>query len=577
MGVFTHHEACDACGSSDGRAVYEDGSFYCWVCQDKKVSDDYKEEFKSSTKKERKAPVEIKDTKPAVTDEQTAELKSRTITALSGYRSLDPKAFASFGNRAEFDENDELKAIYYPCTQDNELVGWKCRTLPKEFGKGNLGRTGKTVQLYGQFKFPRPAKYVLIVGGENDTVAAWQMLQEYQRSKGQDFDTPVVSPTIGETGSAAQIAAQYAWLDQFETILLGMDNDDAGKKATEKILKVLPRGKVRIVQWSKKDPHEMLEAGMQKQFIRDYYAAKQYTPAGIKGSGELYGALVEKLQRPSIPLPSFLSKLSEMLVTWETNSIGVLAAGTGAAKTTVANEIIYDLIFNSPYKTGIVSLELDAGQYAQAMLSRHMGKKIAGIKTQQERLEFIQSEGAKQASNELFYHTDGGDRFMLIDEREGSVEAIQEKIEELVVSCGCKVIVCDPVSDIVEGLPHEEQAKFMKFLKAMTKSYDCAFLLIAHIRKTGDSKQSASAGAFVSEESIFGSGSLIKSASWVVMMTRDKYAEDPIVRNTTALTLSKNRNGSVTGKAGELFYDNETHRLYDKEEYFLRNPSMLSF
>ena len=37
-----------------------------------------------------------------------------------------------------------------------------------------------------------------------------------------------------------------------------------------------------------------------------------------------------------------------------------------SSETTLANEIIYYLLFNSPYKTGIVSLELDAGQYGQS-------------------------------------------------------------------------------------------------------------------------------------------------------------------------------------------------------------------
>ena len=32
MGNFKKHVACEACGSSDGNAIYEDGSSYCWVC-----------------------------------------------------------------------------------------------------------------------------------------------------------------------------------------------------------------------------------------------------------------------------------------------------------------------------------------------------------------------------------------------------------------------------------------------------------------------------------------------------------------------------------------------------------------
>ena len=571
MGVFTHHEACDACGSSDGRAVYEDGSFYCWVCQDKKVSDDYKEEFKSSTKKERKAPVEIKDTKPAVTEEQTAELKSRTITALSGYRSLDPKAFASFGNRAEFDDNDELNAIYYPCTQDNELVGWKCRTLPKEFGKGNLGRTGKTVQLYGQFKFPRPAKYVLIVGGENDTVAAWQMLQEYQRSKGQDFDTPVVAPTIGETGADAQIAAQYTWLDQFETILLGMDNDDAGKKATEKILKVLPRGKVRIVQWSKKDPHEMLEAGMQKQFIKDYYAAKQYVPEGVLGSSSLYDRILAEANVPRIPFPPFAHKLNHLLAGGLTLGHSTSINGyTSHGKTSLVNEFVYHWIFNSPHKVAVMSMELSAAQYGEVMLSRHIQNKLA-LMAPEDKANYLQTDGVKKAAQELFTKEDGSDRFILMDDRDGDLESTKAVLEQMIIATGAKLVVVDVLSDVLDGSTNDEQAAFLRWIKIMQKEYNVAWVFINHMRKPpAGVKQEG-------EQGVSGSSTIVKSCSNNIMLWRDKEAEDPVIRNTTVVTLAKARTTGQTGPAGEYYYDNKTHTMYDKEDYFMSNPESMSF
>lgn len=567
MAEFIRHEACSECGSSDGRAIYADGSYFCWVCNDVKPSNGFLEEkgLKKSNKKTKERKEVVVSEKEKITPEQNEELKSRTSLSGSGYRGISDDTLKFFGVRTGYDpETMKVNSVYYPCTENGELSGYKCRVHPKQFGHGNLGRTGKSCDLFGQFRFTRPGKYVLIVGGEHDQLAAFQMLQNYSKGKGYDYDTPVVSPTVGETGCEKQLAAQYDWFNQFEKIIIAFDNDDAGEEATTKAIKVLPKGKVFVAKWSLKDPNEMLEKGKEKQFIQDFYSAKQFIPAGVLGSGGLYEALLEKLNRKSIPLPSFLNKLENMLVSWELNSIGVLAAGTGAAKTTVANEILYDLIFNSPYKTGVVSLELDAGQYAQAMLSRHLQVKIANFKTQGDRLGFVSSDDVKTKADEVFKREDGTDRFMVLDERDGSIEVIKEKIEQMIISCGCQLIILDPVSDLFEGLPHEEQAAFMKWLKSMCKNYEVSFLLIAHIRKTGDGKQSASSGTFVSEEAIFGSGSLIKSASWVVLMTRDKYNTDPIVRNTTKLVLSKNRNNGVTGDAGELYYCNNTHMLYDK-------------
>jgi hypothetical protein len=55
------------------------------------------------------------------------------------------------------------------------------------------------------------------------------------------------------------------------------------------------------------------------------------------------------------------------------------------------------------------------------------------------------------------------------------------------------------------------------------------------------------------------------------MMMRDKYNENPIIKNTTKLVLSKNRSGGETGDAGQLYYDNQTHTLHDLEEWSAAN------
>ena len=44
MADFVKHTSCDNCGSSDARALYSDGSWYCWSCEDTKVSEEWKAE-----------------------------------------------------------------------------------------------------------------------------------------------------------------------------------------------------------------------------------------------------------------------------------------------------------------------------------------------------------------------------------------------------------------------------------------------------------------------------------------------------------------------------------------------------
>ena len=578
MSRFIKHTDCPDCSSSDALAVYSDESTHCFSCLKTKPSKDWleansdKKSSKSKYKETKKEEVLIKeDKKPKVTQEQTDELKAKTSNKGGGYRGIRDDVLNKFGVRTEYNEEDgEVYAVYYPCTEGGELSGWKPRVHPKSFG-GSIGRTGANCDMFGQFRFKNGGKTLLIVGGEHDQLAAYQMLQDYYKSKSWEFESPVVSPTIGETGCAKQLAAQYAFCDSFDKIIVGMDFDEAGQKATEKAVEALPKGKVFIAKWSRKDPNKMLEDGLEKLFISDFYNAKAYVPAGVVGSSELYEKLLEQAGRERIPFPPFMHKLEKMLGSFELQTCGVIAAGTGAAKTTIANEIIYHLLFNTKYKTGIVSLELDCGQYAQALLSRHIHKRIAGIDDPEQRINYLKTEQIKEKANELFKNENGSDRFMVLDERDFSIEVMQDKILEMIISGGCQIIILDPVSDLFESLPHEVAAGFMKFLKSTMKSYPVSFLLLAHIRKSSDNKNAASSGSFVPEEAIYGSGALTKSASWVAMLSRDKYNEDSIIRNTTHIVLSKNRRGSITGNAGSLYYCSDSHQMYDLDDFLNEN------
>jgi hypothetical protein len=217
---------------------------------------------------------------------------------------------------------------------------------------------------------------------------------------------------------------------------------------------------------------------------------------------------------------------------------------------------------------GIVSMELDAGQYGESLLSRHLSRKLALIKDEKVKDNILRSAETKKKATELFYREDGQHRFYLLDNRDGSIEEIQDTIEELVVSCGCKIIVLDPLQDILDGLSNEEQAVFMKWCKGIIKSHGITLIFINHIRKAASGAQSSSQGSTFTEEEIQGSSTIIKSASANILLSRNKYAEDPIERNTTRVMLSKNRICGITGPAGEIYYDNDTHTLHAKEDYF---------
>ncbi len=894
MGDFVRHEACDECGSSDGKAVYDDDSYFCWVCGDVKPSEEFIEENQKHKPKVRRKANNVKDDmddnekeekelKGVITTEQHEEIKQKTKVEGKKYRGISDDTLRSFGVRTEY-KNDKVHAVYYPCTINGKLSGFKPRMHPKTFG-GSVGLTGKDCDLFGQFKFrnnPNKSNFCLIVGGEHDQLAAYQMLTDYYKTKGWKFDPVVVSPTIGETGSQKQIAAQYEFFSQFEKIIVGFDNDEAGKEATEKVIKALPKGKVFVASWSSKDPNKMLEDGQQQKFISNFYDAKQYVPVGVLGSNQIASAMRDEFNIEKIPLPPFMHKLQDMMaggiplgrivnlgsasgcvdkdteyltpsgwkkfddyvgdelvmqyhedgrasftkpieyvklpceemthiknkstdqvlsdehrfvyysgknskkpiikpfaeikrihekntrgfkglikttfdydgegidltegelrlqvavmvdgsftkegvnnycrmrfnkqrkydrlielcekfglafrdnglcengyfdvIVWpklndkqfdskyyscskqqleiicdevmhwngylknqvytstregdvdflqfafasigkrsvvgedsrhekyKNGYCGVLNVNKGSGfvsvvnpnkktefvpyktldgfkycfmvetgmlvlrrngrifitgntgKSTIIDEVIYYIIFNSPHKVGVVTLEATSGQYGIKLISRHIGKKLE-LMPNQDALELLESDYVKEKEHELFNLPDGTPRFYLVDDRDGDVEDIQSAIENLIVGAGCKVILLDPIHDIISALPNEEQDNFTSWQKGMVKSHGVTFLNVCHTRKTSSGQKAGSAGADLHEEDIQGSSALYKSAACNLMFSRDKESEDYIVRNTTIMKATKIRWTGKTGIAGRYFYEIETHTMWDLDDY----------
>lgn len=570
MAQFIKHTSCEHCGSSDAKAIYSDGSSHCFACSKTVPSKEFLEDNprNKSKVKQKEIMEEVKSTKPAITPEDAAKIKSETSVKGNSFRGISDSTYSYFGVRHAFDEDGEVIEQYYPCTQEGQLVGYKVREVPKNFY--SKGRTGADCELFGQFRFNRGGKYVICVEGEIDQLSAYQMLKEYNDKRGSDFEVAVVSPTTGAQ-SKKQIAAQYKFFDSFDNVILCLDNDKAGKEATEEIIKYLPKGKVKLMKMKYKDPNEYLSKGEERAFISDFYNAESYVPVGVVGSGSISNSMREEFLLPKIPLPPFMHKLQDMMAggvpLGRTLNLGS-ASGTG--KSTIVDEIVYFMLFNSPYKVGIVTLESTTGQYGNKLLSRHIGLKLE-LKTNEEALDILNSPVTREKERELFWTEDGNHRFWLVDDRDGGVDNIKDAIQNLVISCGCKVIILDPVHDVIGTLPNEEQESFYAWQKGMNKSHNCTFYNVMHTRKTQSGQKAGSTGADLHEEDISGSSAAYKSAACNLMFGRNKESEDEIERNTTIMKATKIRWTGKTGIAGKYYYDNETHTMYDLDDWLEQN------
>ena len=574
MALFKFKSQCPKCvekggdKSKDNLANYSDGGKHCFSCGYHVHGD------------ESYIPSEEEDMLDDI-KEMSVESKERIkqgTTHKVTWRGIKPETNKFFGVTYECSQETGAPIKQFvPTTIDGGHVGYKTRVFPKDFSHP-VGEVGQKCDLIGSFRFVNGGKYVVVCAGEVDFLSAFQMLRDYQVSKGNEgkFD-PVacVTPTVGEGGCGKQLQHNYKFLDKFERIVVCFDSDAAGKAAVEKITPLLPRGKVYIMTPRYKDCNDYLTKGKEREFVTDFYNAKKHTPAGIVASTEIYKEVVQRSLLERLPFPPFLEKLNKMLSGGITYGFIVnILAGSGSGKSCLINQCVTFWAKDCNILTGVVSLEADSAAYGENLLSQYAGKKLALISNKEEKYSVVTSEHMENCAKELFSYEDGSPRMYILDDR-GDYSELQSHIEELITSFGVKVIVFDVISDVFAGMSIEDVDKYMKWEKNIVKQYNCILINISHTRKSGGGQKAASQGAFLTEEATIGSGTQYRSAGINISLQRDKTSEDDVERNTTQVYLLKSRDTGVTGLACEIFYENETHTLYDKEYYFtqIKQPS----
>lgn len=538
---------------------------YCFACSHTILSDSEREARGIDAIEEE----EEVSTRERITDEENDKIKSYTGTDGKGFRGIRKEINQFFGVRYQYDEeNGEPIKEYVPTTIDYELVGYKTRLFPKDFSQP-VGIVGKDCDLVGQFRFKNNNHTCLIVGGEIKQRAAYQMLIDDQKRRGkEDYESiAVVSPTIGENGAWKQVQKQYSWLSQFKKIVVCMDMDDAGQLANEAICKILPKGKSFIMKMSFNDADEYIKHGKEQAFINDFWKAKQWTPSGIVDSDQIYSEIKERAKVDKLPFPPMMEGVNRALAGGVNYGyICNILAGSGSGKTSAINQCIAYWMIDLDLNIAVLSLEAEAAEFGENLLSHYMGKKIALIKDKEERIAFVGSKEAEDAANTLFKRQDGTSRLYLLDDR-GDYSQLQEKVEEMIIACNCKVICIDVLSDVFAGKTIEEVDKWMAWEKKIVKQYGVIIINISHVRKSGSGEKAASQGAFLTEESIIGSGTQYRSAGVNIALQRDKNNPDEMIKNTTSVHVLKSRSTGWTGLACEMYYDSSTHTLWDKAEY----------
>ena len=182
-------------------------------------------------------------------------------------RGMDKEISEKYGIRYQYyEKSGKVKVMMIPAHIEEDgvfqITGYKVRNFDKaKEDRGHfysIGYVGKLNCFMGQ-QLKRGENHVLIVGGEIDAVSADTMIRKHSDLKKFHKNYLVVSSLIGEPATFEVCKRNYEFITSFSQVVLGLDNDKAGKEATESIKGVLPNETLFTTKMTHKDANEYWE------------------------------------------------------------------------------------------------------------------------------------------------------------------------------------------------------------------------------------------------------------------------------------------------------------------------------
>jgi len=546
-GTLLYHTSCIDCPSSDGMAVYqkvhEDDTItndaFCFSCSTYFNPQQVEE---SGVKMQ-----EVKVQKPEVTDFSNIE-----SIAFRGYRERNITKFTSAKYRVhtEVSEDGETLSRYYPSSADGKIVGFKKRSCPTKDFIG-IGSTKATNELFGQSVFEAGQKYLVITTGEEDAMSFAEVLRS--TSDGNEYWTPCISVTCGDGSIIKQLKANYEYVCSFGKVVLAFDADDSAQQYVEEAARLFPPGKVFVAKFPAgvKDASDLLKANRVSELKQVFWKAVPFSRVDVLHLAQMWDDFESEDSNVKIPFPAAWSHLNEMMNGGaEKGEITVIGALTSIGKSTIVNNIVYNLIENTKFKVGVMYLEGTKREVVRDLLSLD-----DEVNLRTKKRDDIDIAGLKK---KFFEGLARKNQFVYVD-HQGSIstDEIFDKLNYLAKAEGCDVIVIDPIQAGVNSSDNGAIITFMDTLLKFAKETDTSIYAISHMKKPSEADPHA-----VSEYSLLGSSSINQIAFNTILISRDKMNECPIKKSATKLQLVKCRRTGNTGEAGWLRYDHETTHMF---------------
>lgn len=533
-----YHQPCDDCGSSDALTEYMDGHTHCYSCHTTRFPDGTSIEEDLEDMSERVVHMQTNAYEKPQIKGFFADIKDRNISRATCEK---------YGVRVVQDSDGKITEHHYPYfDKNNNHIANKVRHVEnKSFDAFPVGGMGRAV-LFGEHTCQQGGKYVTICEGELDALSAYEML-------GSKW--PVVSIANGAQSAPKNCKNSYAFLNSFENIVICFDNDDNGKKAAEKVASLFEPNKCKIVYKDLKDANDYLKAGRREDYVKTWWAARTYTPAGIINLKDYGEALYDEGQQQTCLYP--FEGLNEKLYGIRTGELVTVTAGTGTGKSSVMRELMHHVLNHTNENIGVISLEENVRSTIFHLMSVEASARLY--------IREVREAFPKEDLSRWQEATVGTGRFYAFDHF-GSLktEEILARVRYMIKALDCKWVFLDHLSILVSGLEGMDERRnidiLMTKLRSLVEETNCALMLVSHLRRTG-SDSGHEEGKEVSLAHLRGSQSIAQLSDTVIALERDQQSDDPNIANTTTIRVLKNRYAGETGVACHMFFNKETGRL----------------
>lgn len=496
------HLTCPQCGHNGCYTEWPNGSGFCHSCG-----------FKPRVQREE--------------EEVGLELKQE----YRSYRGIDLDVVKHYNVTTGVDDKGREVTRSYPYPHRPKL-----RVLPKDFSQ-NKGFTN--THLFGQNLYNMSSsRFITIVEGEDDALAAYQML-------GKKY--PVVAiPGAANGKSSAFLKATYDYVNSFQNIILAFDNDEPGQAASDRFAEAFPNKVYKVQLSTYKDACEYLENKASSDFLYAWVNRVKYVPEWDVNTPEQFLQVLED-GKDWVYVPTGISAYDDVALGLMQGGLTVFTAPEGIGKTEFMRMLEYQLIQEHPeIPFAYCHMEETNKRSILGLVSYKLNKNVT-------RTALIENmEEVKEAVRDITSRENIHQFSIGVNE---DPLVILNRIKYYATVCDCKYIFFEPIQDLAHQRsdPGESPEQFLSKLSVqlsrIAAETGVGIITIAHQNDNGEIRDCRLIG---------------KQAAVRVDLTRNLLSQDEDERNTTTLTVVKNRPVGPTGFAGQLKFDLESFTLREK-------------